>query len=1193
MVGKKFSHSFPHAPCQALILLCFLLSSAQSNAAPAWPFRHYNRESGLALDSVHALCRDRQGFLWIGTPAFLIRYDGQRFREYSNKDGLPAGAVHSIHETADGNLWIGTTNGLGYRTEQGFGVLSRFPGAGVSRDGALASKNGRLYAATRLGLIRGETRPDSEFELIPVPAAVGSSATTAIDIDSEGNVWVICGRTLCALRSDSLEIIGRSAGLPDSAWTSVRRDAAGTLWIRDSEQLWSLPKGQTSFQQWPEKLLTSNYAELYLDPEGQLAMPGPGGVRFLSGKPAPLIGQQQGLPADHVGNLLWDKEGNLWLGLPHDGLARLKGKGLWTYWTADQGLTANTITGIQRDVRGRLWVGSRLGISVLEPDGQWRNYSQREGLPQNEIRGMLADPSGGLWVGSGLGGLARMDTLTGRLRAFGPAEDLPDDHIVTIDSSGPDDVWIITRNGVFRTPVKGPWSFEKMDFPTVGDAQQVYRVKRAKDGSIWAVGHQGLMHQENGRWRIYGPEIGLRDRQLVFLTLGHDGSTWVGYGRPMGISRIEWPASGPRVSHYSVPDFMNSEDISFLEADVQGRIWVGTEKGVVVFDGTEWHRFQRDDGLVWEDILLNAFHADADGTIWIGTNRGLASFRAPARLEHPAHPPVTITSVRAGLRELDLQTPLLSWKERPLVFQFACLTLANDIDVRFRYRLSDQESSWLETSRGEVLFPELASGSHAIEVTSSLRGGPWNPNTTRLDFYIEPRWWESWWVRSLILLLVFGAVAGTWLWRIKVHVRRQQELEAIVGERTSGLIQANENIRQQMEERERAVREKEQLEEQLLQSRKMEALGRLAGGVAHDFNNLLTVINGYSEMALENVRADEPVHAQLSEIKKAGERAADLTRQLLAFSRRQVLQTRVLDLNEIVREMGTMLQRLLTENIELVMKLSPFPAPIKADHGQMHQVLLNLVVNARDAMPRGGVLTIETDHVHLEEDAIPGMGNVAAGDYVCLMITDTGAGMSEETKAHLFEPFFTTKPKGQGTGLGLSMVFGIVSQSEGRIHVVSRPGKGSSFRLYFPRSEETEKRENFHVSTEKARGSETILVVEDQPSVRSLVRESLERQGYHVLEASNGNEALQVYQTNRAAIQLLITDVIMPGMDGGELAGRIRSSNAAMKIIFISGYSDSLVGPMELRIGSGADYIQKPFAPQLLIEKVREMLISP
>ena len=396
---------------------------------------------------------------------------------------------------------------------------------------------------------------------------------------------------------------------------------------------------------------------------------------------------------------------------------------------------------------------------------------------------------------------------------------------------------------------------------------------------------------------------------------------------------------------------------------------------------------------------------------------------------------------------------------------------------------------------------------------------------------------------------------------------------------------------QDITERKRVEEEKASLKEQLRQSQKMEAIGKLAGGVAHDFNNLLTVIHGYSELMLNSLDQNSRLRQDVQEIMHASERASSLTRQLLAFSRKQVLQPKVLDLNAHVSNMDKMLRRMIGEDIELVTLLVTDLGRIKADPGQIEQVLLNLAVNAKDAMLSGGKLTIETANVKLDENYACSRVGVTPGDYVMLSMSDTGVGMAPETKERIFEPFFTTKDTGKGTGLGLSTVYGIIQQSGGNIWVYSEPGLGTTFKIYLPTIEgNTESLRPAAVSTKSLQGSETILLVEDEEMVRKLACTVLEKNGYRVLEASNGDKALDVVQgQNGNLIHLMVTDVVMPGMSGRQLADRLVSLQPELKVLYMSGYTDNAIVHHGV-LDPGVAYIQKPFTPDALASKVREIL---
>jgi PAS domain S-box-containing protein len=388
----------------------------------------------------------------------------------------------------------------------------------------------------------------------------------------------------------------------------------------------------------------------------------------------------------------------------------------------------------------------------------------------------------------------------------------------------------------------------------------------------------------------------------------------------------------------------------------------------------------------------------------------------------------------------------------------------------------------------------------------------------------------------------------------------------------------------------RDVTERQRLEALLLQSQKMESVGRLAGGVAHDFNNLLGVITGYGDLLLREIGEGHPSHKRVVEIRKAADRAAALTRQLLAFSRKQVLHLRVLDLNSVVSGIETMLRRLIGEHIELITVLQPGLGRVKADPGQVEQVIANLTVNARDAMPNGGKLILETGNVDLDDMYAAARPDARPGPHVMLAVSDTGHGMDAETLSHMFEPFFTTKGLGQGTGLGLATVYGIVRQVGGQVMVYSEPGRGTSFKIYLPRlEEETDEAPAPAPVGPAPTGSETVLLVEDEPALRTLIHEVLKGAGYRILQGATPDEALAVAAAHQGVIHLVLTDVILPSMSGRQMADALRTLRPETRALFMSGYTDDAISHHGI-LEPGTHFMEKPFTSDALLRKVREIL---
>ncbi|MDX6694372.1 MAG: hypothetical protein QOF02_1975 [Blastocatellia bacterium] len=433
--------------------------------------------------------------------------------------------------------------------------------------------------------------------------------------------------------------------------------------------------------------------------------------------------------------------------------------------------------------------------------------------------------------------------------------------------------------------------------------------------------------------------------------------------------------------------------------------------------------------------------------------------------------------------------------------------------------------------------------------------------------------------------------AGVWRHRKKDGTIIDAEITSYplqFAERRAELVLANDiTKRKQTEE---ALRRSE---EQLRQAQKMEAVGKLAGGIAHDFNNLVTVINGHTALSMRRLEQDNPLYHKLEIIKEAGERAASLTRQLLAFSRKQILQPKVLDLNHVIFETNKILQRLIGEDIDLFIGLMPDLGKVKADPGQLEQVLMNISVNARDAMPKGGKLTIETANVDIDEGYASRHLSIRPGRYVMLAVSDTGCGMDAPTQERIFEPFFTTKEVGKGTGLGLSTVYGIVKQSGGSIWVYSEVGRGTTFKIYLPCVDSpAEEFKTSPAETKAQLGTETVLLVEDEEMVREMTREILQESGYRVIEAKHGHEALLVAEQHNGPIHLMLSDVVMPQMSGRELAEQLSPLRREMKVLYMSGYTDDAIVHHGV-LDEGMAFIEKPFTPNALTRKLREVLNEP
>jgi signal transduction histidine kinase/streptogramin lyase len=862
------------------------------------------------------------------------------------------------------------------------------------------------------------------------------------------------------------------------------------------------------------------------------------------------------MPVSSLTAVLCDREGTLWLGSEGAGLLRWNGYGEWEAYTEAEGLAGDRITELLPAPGGGYWAGTDGGLNIGRPEkGRWVwKLVPIPGLSM--VRDLELGPDGALWISSPAPYIIRYVPSTGRIdRIAAPA---PEVLGLAFDSTGA--LWAASTTGIFRSLAPGPGArFERCEPEKPGARFSANEVETGADGAVWVSTYQGLLRFDGRQWRVFNEASGLRSTLIANLTRAPDGGIWLTYFDPQGISLVRFEGGRLLVQHFDHRNGLPGDQVDFVAVDSAGRVWAATNRGAAVREGNEWLILNRESGLIWDETATISVFPDGH-SVWIGTARGLSLFTPRAALKPQSPPGIVITGVVAGGEEIRTapDVAIARTQADSLLFRFSALSHRRP--VSYQYRLIGFDTGWRDASGNEAAYSFLPRRRYRFEVRARSPGTQWSAQPASFEVDVKPPVPLSVWLSILAAVLI--GIGGRYYWRRRlrrVEVERQL-LECRVAERTVELSTANQQLRREIVEREKSAREKLALEEQLRHSQKMEALGRLAGGVAHDFNNLLTVINGYSQLALRKVEPEHPVHRQISEILDAGQRATDLTRQLLAFSRKQTVERKPVELNRTVAELRNLLARLVDNRVELVVTPSGGDVTVLADPGQLQQVLMNLAVNARDAMPGGGVIEIETG---MEPD--PENGRMMGR----LTVRDSGVGMTEEVRQRIFEPFFTTKESGRGTGLGLAMVYGIVQQHGGVIRVTSQPGNGSCFDILLPLAETPAPDARRPVERRIVGGSEVILLVEDQREIRALAAASLRSLGYEVIEAAGSGDAGKACAEREGRIHLLLSDIVMPGISGYELAARLTAAYPHIRVLL------------------------KPYTPESLALKVREVLDHP
>ncbi len=1164
-----------------------------SDSPTPYFWRTIDTDHGLPETQVLAVTQAADGFFWLGTRRGLVRYDGLNFKPYppESRPELGSGVINSLASDKERRLWISTERGLTVLEEGKFRQIPPSIVPDTMTWEVLQDRRGRIWVAGAYGVLVGDGK---NFRRVPG----ASSYAYALFEDKTGRIWM-AGRSFLASIGVGESTATSSPIADGERFFAIVSDGADGIWVGTRNGAWHLD--------------TRDF----------------GAVRGL---------ERIGAAAPDVGNEVWTlartADGILWLGTEMQGVLQWDGARLTKFAGANP-LSGEQVWSLFADARGRMWAGTSAGMTRFERS-PFTTYAN--GLQPTSVWGVRADANGTLWASTSDGVIARFadDQWTPVVRRAG--RNLSSSLALTASGTM---LAVHTEKQLLRLDASGAHSEKSIKLPP----SRVNGFYPDRDGSIWFLTDSGVFHSHGAETDYAQASLGLaatdrpntilRDRhdRLVIgapgLTVMKNGAV-THYGRQDGLSDLQVSAildddhdniwigtadSGlyvlrhERIAHLGDVDPRLKREIGGLVIDRLGNLWLTSRFGLTrvartqleqVADGrsrvANVRHFDRSDGLPTTEFnsdFVSTIIRDDAGYLWLPSFAGVVRVD-PAQVSADTLPPqIHLDRLVVDGNEVPLGATLALERHPARVeLTFAATNALVPSRVRVEYRLIGVDDAWRDAEgKRTAAFGPLRGGHYRFEVRAASEDGSWNPTVASLEMTVDKTVPEQVWFYPVLLGVAALAISLVVRWRQHRLVQRGKELEAQVDARTRDLEESHATLEARVRDRtvalERELEERRRLEQRLLTSQKMESIGRLAGGVAHEINNSMTAVLGFAELAQVHAKGQGALEDDLRDLVRAGRRVAEITRQLLAFARRQQSQPVPLQLEELVIALERTLQHVSSPHVRLTIDTDAGLPPVLADAAQVEQLLLNLVKNARDAMPTGGTTSVRLQQISLAEQRAVGDAELAAGEYVTLAVSDTGVGIDEEVRRRLFEPFFTTKELNKGTGLGLAVCHGIVATHHGAIEVSSRVGFGTTFTVWLP---------VYHGRVERApatdvlsTGRETILLAEDEPTVRALTMRMLELQGYRVLAAEDGLKAFALAESVDFDFDLILSDVKMPGMTGPELVEALRARRPELPVVFISGYTGPDAAQEDTLSHLGA-FLTKPFTREALTRAVREAL---
>jgi signal transduction histidine kinase/ligand-binding sensor domain-containing protein/ActR/RegA family two-component response regulator len=1184
------------------LVMAVALVLAPAGRAEHYRFRHFGPEEGLNT-AVSRLLQDRTGFLWVGTGNGLFRYDGAHFQHFGAEDGLPSASIRCMKEASDGTLWVATGKGLARLGANAFEPIDIGIAAQDLRAMDIGS-DGRLYLGFDRGILvstQAVGRGKPVFQAVP---GAPSAAVDGVYAEPAGPVWFGSQLKLYELDNGRLRVWDEDAGLPRERWTRMLRDANGDLWVRGSQHLYVQPSGVGRFVPRDEGLPQSSniMTDLQLDSAGVMMVTTDRGLaRWIDGRWS-LVGTAQGLESDTVTSVLQDREGSLWIGLWGAGIARWPGPTQWSNWTIADGLSNNIIWAVRRHPSGSLWIGTDRGLVKMQDGAVQKIWLEKDGLAGDKVKALVTGPDGALWVGCLPGGVSRIDPVTGQIRNYGVRAGLEDDRVIALYIDREQRLWASTSEGLFRSTSLGPnLRFERQTPPGTREGTMYFRFRGDRSGRMWVGGVQGLFCWDRGKWTNFTKADGLKSDGVTQVGEAGDGSIWIAYREPVGVSQLTFSEKGMRIRHFSKEDGLASDYILFLGLDSRSQLWVGTDNGVSLQTQGGWTNFTHEDGLVWDDCAANAFWPEPDGSVWIGTLKGLAHYRPDIRTPRLAGPPAVITEVKFGGQRVGSDGPIqVPFRQHDFAVSFSGLTFLSERNVRFRYRLLGLEDEWVETDLREARYSSLPAGSYQFDVMARKAKGVWSPAPASLSFRVIPPWWQASWFRCLaaagLLAMLLSFLTLLLKARMTKMMREHKRLESAVRERT-GELELQKNL---------VERQKVEIEELLRQAQEVSRLkSEFLANMSHEIRTPMNGVIGMTQLAL-NTSLNEEQRDYMSTVRDSADSLLVIINDILDFSKIEAGKMELLRQPFHVRKcvsdsLLVFSWKAREKKLELRHCVSPeVPEVLVGDADRLRQVLLNLIGNAMKFTERGSVAV----NVSMDSGATSPDRPVLR-----FSVSDTGCGIPYDKQNLIFEAFAQvdgspTRRQG-GTGLGLAISSKLVRLMEGQIAVESTPGVGSTFSFtatMAPGSPEMLPVDPRPLETGKVTGPSTepfrklrILLAEDNVVNQKLAARIIEKLGHSLLVVGNGAEAVRAVE--RETFDLVLMDWQMPEMGGLEATALIReaerqaaANGGRHHTPIIAMTAHAMSGDRESCLQSGMDdYLSKPISVPALVEKINKI----